>query len=275
MAELDHLQLSEKDPEGMKDVLRLLISGAQENLGDLYVGTYLQGSQATGDFDEFSDLDFFVVVKSDVPKDIVDKLQKFHRSLFDEHPSHWAKHLEGSYIPLDALENLPPPRKKLLYLDHGHANFSMSDHDHYLAVLWVFREKGLILDGPDPKDFICLVPVESFREETRETMVTWANTILCNPEEMTEKWYQAFAVMNYCRLAATYVEGEVNSKQHGIRWAREAMDEEWHSLYDQANAQRAHPMEELLKRADEEVLQKTKDFVRYVVRTFVEEDFEK
>ena len=46
----------------LNTVLRELVDRLQAALGDNFVGAYLQGSFAVGDFDQDSDCDFIVVV---------------------------------------------------------------------------------------------------------------------------------------------------------------------------------------------------------------------
>ncbi len=253
-----------RDPDGLRDVLARLMAGAWERLGADYVGAYLQGSLATGGFDEASDVDFLIVVEREVCADAVKRLQDFHRALY-EHPSHWARHLEGSYVPRAALADLPPPRRELLYLDHGSTTFERSDHDHHLAVLWTLRERGVVLDGPDPKTLIPPIPPEALREEVRTTMVSWGEQILSDPAEMSSLWYQAFAVLSYCRMAETLRTGEVHSKGRGAAWAKTAMDPRWHGLIDLAQRQRLQPIVELAMPADPRDLAETRSFIRYVV----------
>lgn len=221
-----------RDLAGLHDVLQKLVAGVRERLAGNYVGVYLQGSLATGDFDDSSDVDFLIITEDEPTEPVIAALQTFHQALYDDHPSHWAKHLEGSYIPRAALTELPPPRRRLLYLDHGSTTFEMSDHDHYLAVLWVLREQGVTLEGPEPKSLVPLIPVDALRAEVRTTMIDWAKTILCDPDEISARWYQAFAVLSYCRMAETLATGEVHSKRHGVNWAKMTMDKKWHDLFD-------------------------------------------
>ena len=235
------------DPHGLRDVLGRLVAGARELLGADYVGAYLQGSLATGDFDDASDVDFLVVVEREPPDDVVGRLQALHRALH-ACPSYWGRHLEGSYVPRAALAELPPPRRELLYLDHGSTTFERSDHDHYLAVLWVLRERGVVLDGPDPKGLVPRVPPEALVVEARATMAEWAAQIFADPAEMTTRWYQAFAVLSYCRMAQTLRTGEVHSKRRGAAWARTAMDPRWRGLIDDAIGERLRPPAECCRR---------------------------
>lgn len=254
---------ADRHPDELNDVLSHLVAGVRERLGANYVGAYLQGSLAVGDFDDTSDVDFLVVVDREVAAKSVESLQEFHRALY-QHPSRWAQHLEGSYVPRAALANLPPPRREVLYLDHGSTTFERSDHDHCLAVLWTLRERGVILDGPDPTTLIPPIPPEALREETRTTMLDWAEQIFGDPAEMSSLWYQVFAVLSYCRMAETLRTGEVHSKRHGALWAMNAMDPRWHGLIRRAQKQRMRPLEELASPAETRLLAETKSFIRYV-----------
>jgi predicted nucleotidyltransferase len=257
-----------RDPDGLRDVLARLVAGTKERLGANYIGVYLQGSMATGDFDVSSDIDFLVVVEREPHYDVVRRLAELHLALY-AHPSHWGQHLEGSYVPRAALVELPPPRRHLLYLDHGSTRFERSDHDHYLAVLWTLRERGIVLDGPDPKGLVSLVSAEALQTETLDSMRRWADLIFTNPAEMTTCWYQAYAVLSYCRMAETLRTGEVHGKRHGAAWARTAMQPRWHTLIDSAEVERRRPLAELFVPADNDILTQTKAFIRHVLEAHV------
>src|SRR5947209_7124488 len=104
----------------LNTVLRELVAWVQRVLRDDFIGAYLQGSFAIGDFDIYSDVDFLIVLEEDVSDVLLPELQSLHRQVFGL-PSAWAQHLEGSYLPKAALRHLPLPTRKLLYLDHGRA----------------------------------------------------------------------------------------------------------------------------------------------------------
>jgi predicted nucleotidyltransferase len=74
-------------------------------LGDNVVGVYLQGSFALGAADEWSDVDFIVAVD----RTVIDltPLNAIHAHLYQQ-PVDWAKHLEGSYIPIALLRQVDP-----------------------------------------------------------------------------------------------------------------------------------------------------------------------
>lgn len=263
-----HLDAATRDQAGLVDVLDRLVDGTRTVLGENYVGTYLQGSLATGGFDNHSDIDFFVVTEDQPIASHVDALQEFHCELY-QHPCYWAQHLEGSYAPRTALQQLPPPRVELLYLNHGATTFEVSDHDHYLAVLWILRERGIALDGPPAKALVPPVPVDALRAEVRKTMVEWGSLMLTDSDEISARWYQAFAVLSYCRMAETLESGEIHSKLHGAGWAKATMGEQWQSLIDEAIAERARPIEELLLPPEPATKLETQSFVRQVLKNYI------
>ena len=88
-------------------VLLELVALVRDALGANFIGAYLQGAFAVGDFDAYSDVDFLVVVEEDIADAQLPQLQALHGDVF-QLPSAWAQHLEGSYIPRDALRHLPP-----------------------------------------------------------------------------------------------------------------------------------------------------------------------
>src|SRR6478735_2122255 len=55
----------------LNSVLEELVTSVRSALGDAFVGAYLQGSFAVGDFDQHSDVDFIIVVKEELSDDFV------------------------------------------------------------------------------------------------------------------------------------------------------------------------------------------------------------
>ena len=64
-------------------VLAHLLEGVQRLLGDNFVGAYLQGSFAVGDFTEFSDCDFIVVTARDITPEELPAFQALHAAIHE------------------------------------------------------------------------------------------------------------------------------------------------------------------------------------------------
>src|SRR5260221_11187869 len=93
---------SEPYPE-MASVLQRFVAGVQNALGSNFLGAYLVGSLATGDFDLDSDVDFLILTKAELTDAEVKSLQQVHVDIhaLGRYP---AEHLEGAYIRADLMK---------------------------------------------------------------------------------------------------------------------------------------------------------------------------
>src|SRR4051812_2183389 len=148
-------------------VLSHLLAGATAALGDNFVGAYLQGSFAVGDFTEFSDCDFIIVTARDIRPEELPALQALHAGIHELPYPYWRTGLEGSYAPAAILRRWattprdPPGEPRgpgwtdpglsgsparaypFWYLDHGSKVLVRSEHDNTQVVRWCLREKGV------------------------------------------------------------------------------------------------------------------------------------
>jgi hypothetical protein len=260
----------------LNEVLRGLLEGVQAVLGAKFVGAYLQGSFAIGDFDEHSDVDFIIVIEHDLLDDEVRALQSMHARIFALDCA-WAQHLEGSYFPMAVLRQ--PPRgdrgrrargefglnTPLWFLDNGSNSPTLSDHCDTLVVRWVVRERGVVLAGPPPTTLIEPLPEDALRAEILATMRGWGKVIVAHPEQYANRFYQTYIVLNFCRMLHDLRTGYPGSKLAGARWAKANLDPSWAGLIDRTWAGRPHPEVSVRQPADPEDFQATLQFVRYII----------
>ena len=252
------------DPE-LNAVLAHLLGEAKALLGDNFVGAYLQGSFAVGDFDGDSDVDFVVATREELSDRQVQALQVVHRDVYALE-SEWAKHLEGSYFPVATLRDHHRHGAPLWYLDHGSRSLERSDHCNTIVVRWVVREHGIALTGPDPATLVDPIPIDVLRAEMRATMRDWGADILAHPEPYRNRFYQGFIVLNYCRMLHDLIEGRPGSKRAGATWAKTVLDPEWPALIDRAWGGRHNPAVAVREPADAEDFQRTLRFVDLIMR---------
>ena len=249
----------------LNPVLAELVAGIQAALGDVFVGAYLQGSFAVGDFDRYSDVDFVIAVREEPSDEQVDALQALHDRIY-RLGSEWAQHLEGSYFPLAILRADRQRATNLWYLDHGSRSLVRSDHCNTRVVRWVVRERGIALAGPAPRSLVDRIPVEALRQEIGETMRSWGEQILDSPERYRNRFYQGFIVLNYCRMLHDLVEGRPGSKRAGAEWAKENLDPAWSALIDRAWDTRPNPAVTVREPPDAADFETTLQFVKAIVR---------
>src|SRR3954471_8080208 len=130
-------------------VLHLLLARVQAALGDHFVGMYLHGSLASGDFDpQRSDIDFVVITAGQLPDAVIHNLEALHLRLIHSGLS-WATKLEGTYLPQQALRRYTP--SDALYPSLNEASFYMGRHgSDWVIQSHILREQGIVLAGPDP-----------------------------------------------------------------------------------------------------------------------------
>jgi hypothetical protein len=245
-------------------VLDQFVRAAELALGDRFIGAYLQGSFAVGDFDEHSDADFIVAVRDELKPEQVARLQQLHRDLYNL-PVQWAKHLEGSYFPAALLRSSDGAGASLWYLDHGNSALVQSSHCNTLVVRVVLREYGITLAGPSPSELIDPISVGALRRETRHMMQQWAREILNDPGPYRNRFYQGYIVLSYARMLHDLVEGRPGSKRAGAEWAKTTLGPESRDLIDRAWATRPDPASSVRQPADPVDFERTLEFMQFCI----------
>jgi len=260
---------SEPYPE-LRLVLETFVGGVQGAVKANFVGAYLVGSLATGDFDHDSDIDFLIVTDEELTDAQVQSLQALHLELHSL-GCYPAQHLEGSYMPRHLLNRADQVgTQPIWYIDNGSTSLERSLHDNKWHVLWILRECAITLSGPDPKALVqpvlpeallseMLVSVEKLRSHFVAEIgkpLGWFNT----------RFGQSFAVLTCCRMLHTLQDGAVRSKLAGVEWAERSLDTEWHKLIREAWAEREGVRFGVKVRqlADTKRLQETARFIAYV-----------
>lgn len=250
--------------ETLNGILSELVTGWKIILMENFLGASLGGSFAHGGWQAYSDVDFNVFIQQDPDHYKLDALKALHAGIFTQE-TYYARHLEGSFLPVDILADLDRSSEPVWYLDNGSLNFERSTHDNTLVNRWVLREKAVVLAGPHPSTWIPVVPAERLKNEVWGTMSSWAEEIRTGICKLDNRFYQAFAVLMYCRMLHTLATGEVRGKPAGAAWGLENLDQKWHPLIEDALSSRPHQHEKVWQPADPVKLEQTNAFMAYVL----------
>jgi hypothetical protein len=217
-------------------VLRRLLDGVQAILGARLVGMYLDGSLAIGDFDpDKSDIDFVTVTEGTLSDEIFQALRDMHAGLAKGH-SKWGQELEGSYIPLDALQHDPWP-DALPQIERGGGLGMVRQESGYWAIhRYMLREHGVALDGPAPRSLISAVHGDELRQAVLAVLNEWWAPMLANPIQVQNMFYRCYAVLTMCRMLYTVRHGSIVTKPVAARWAENTLDRRWAPLIRDALA---------------------------------------
>ena len=240
------------------ELLRRLLGGARGVLGRGFVGAYLFGSLACGGFDEASDVDVLVVTEEEVSAEDFGALREMHERLA-AYDSPWATQLEVSYIPRRALRRHDPNDSTHPHLDRGAGErLRLARHDSdWVVQRSTLRERGVTLEGPEPRALIDPVTPEDLRRAMLD-LLWWPKEMLGQPARLSPRGYQSYMVLTMCRVLYTLESGRVASKLEAARWAAEELGGRWAPLIERALEGRRTPDE---RAADEDVAA-TLDLIR-------------
>ena len=247
----------------LNTVLSELVASAQTVLGANMLGAYLQGSFAVGEFDADSDCDFIVVINEELSDDQVGALNAMHERTYGLDYA-WAKHLEGSYFPKELLRDFTLRGESIWYVDHGSRSLERSAHDNTVVVRCVLREHGIALLGPSPATLIDPIPVVALRQDILEHLRAYREWALADPRNVSNRFYQAYAVLNSCRALHDLHTGTVGSKRAGAEWAKATLDPSRARLIDRAWAGRTNPALSVRQPADPQDVQSALEFIQYI-----------
>ena len=213
-----------------QDLLRRI----QSILGERLVGLYLDGSLATGDFDEGSDIDFVAATTEEVDEATFLALQAMHDRIA-ETGTRYALELEGSYVSLQALRRYDPANDVHPNIERGRGErLKLVAHSEAWNIhRWTLRERGIILFGPDPRTLVDPVTPQMLRR-TLGPVQEWAESILQDPAKIAAPGYQSYVVLTMCRALYTLEFDAVASKPTAMRWAKETKAARWVPLIERA-----------------------------------------
>src|SRR3990170_6454454 len=89
--------------------------------------------------------------------------------------------------------------------------------------------------------------------------------ILANPARYSNRFYQGFIVLSYCRMLHDLHIGHPGSKREGAKWAKSVLDPSWSKLIERAWDTRPDPARKVQEPADPQDFQQTLRLVAHVM----------
>jgi len=207
-------------------------------LGRAFVGLYLEGSIALGEFEaDRSDIDFVVVTDGDVSEETFLTLKSLHARIAAAE-SRWGPELEGSYIPRQAIRHHDPRPAAHPYIDRGTSELGIvhQESGYWIIHRQLLREHGVALAGPDPHTLIDPVHPDQVRRAAADVLREWWLPMLDDPTRLQSWGYRCYAVLTMCRMLYTLRHGTIVSKRFAARWAQDTLDPRWTNLVRDALA---------------------------------------
>jgi hypothetical protein len=209
----------------VNEFLGLLLTHQQTFLGNYFVGLYLGGSLALGDFNlSSSDIDFLTITSEPLPLEAIPELERLHRRLYAM-PSPWGKKLDGSYVPQNILRHWTADHPPCPFVEGD--QFQVTNQGSAVIQRHIIREYGVTIAGPDPHELIEPVSLDELRNALHDMAETWWRPELSNPSWIAQTRNQPFAILTMCRSLYILEHGDVASKAVAGRWAQTALGQQW------------------------------------------------
>jgi len=220
---------------GVHQVLELLLANMQAVLRDEFIGLYLSGSLACGDFDPHtSDIDFLVVTRDELSAAQLAAVDGLHQRLLESSPQ-WGGELEGSYISLGAIRRHQRPPAAHPHLERGCGQLRVEPHDSdWIIHRYIIRNQGVTLAGPPPEQLIDPITPTELKQAVRDLLFGWWEPMLKDPARLVHLGYRYYAVQTMCRTLYTLEFGRLVSKPVAAQWAKTELGGRWAPLIEES-----------------------------------------
>jgi len=213
-------------------LLSLMLGSLRAILKNQFVGFYLGGSLALGDFDpRRSDIDFIVVTDEELSYETVAALEAMHRRLWTSGRK-WATKLDGSYVPQLVVRHWTSEDAPCPFVEGN--RFTVTNQGSAVIQRHIIRPYGVIVSGPSPLSLINRVDADNLRSALWNLLENWWRPLLIDPAWVRESPNQPFAVLTMCRALYTLDHGIVTSKPVAARWVQETIGDRWLKLINWA-----------------------------------------
>lgn len=217
-------------------VLHSLTAGMVHILGENLVGVYLTGSLSYGDFNpENSDIDLLTILKNPVSQEKLEALKQLHLQVEADHKK-WAKRIECSYLLMDMLQSIQPPKTPRPYIGEGIFYPKAPYGNEWIINQYLLYKHGIALIGPDFKTLVKPIPIEDVREACiRDLFEEWQPK-MTDPTYLKNSHYQAYVVLNMCRILYTVIRHSTATKKDSAAWVRRKFGPRWSKLIETAES---------------------------------------
>lgn len=208
-------------------------NAVQASLAGNVVGLYLTGSLTYGDFvRERSDLDLWAVVKRPLLSRDMESIRQMHEQIESRYPV-WAKRIECSYVPLEFMPAILPPKSPRPWWGFGVLYPNALYGNEWIMNQYFLLHFGVAMAGPEYKTLVDHVDIKEMQKACARDLVEEWVPKMDDTEWLANSHYQSYLVLNLCRILYTVCHESAGSKKAAARWAKCAFPQ-WQELIEEA-----------------------------------------
>lgn len=218
----------------VNEVLHSLTTGIIKIFGSNVVGIYLTGSLSYGDFNpKSSDIDLTVVLYTPASIELLELVKELHVQIEVTHKQ-WAQRIECSYTPISMLESILPPELPRPYVGEGILYPEALYGNEWLINQYLLYKHSIALIGPEFKTLIKPIDIIDVQKAcVRDLFQEWQPKIH-DPIYLKNSHYQAYVILNMCRILYTVMCNETASKKVSAAWVKKEFGTQWNTVIQAA-----------------------------------------
>lgn len=246
--------------DDINKLLDVLLTQIQSVLHGKFLGLYLYGSLASGDFDhDISDIDLLAVIDKDINDQELSALKEMHAAIASQYPK-WKHRIEVAYLSVTGLREFKNKRSKIAVISPGEPLHIKDAGMDWLVNWYAVQEHGITLFGPNKTTFIPDISKEEFRNSIKEYASLWLQWIK-EYDNTSVPGSLAYVVFTMCRILYGYKHGDQTSKKQAGLWVTQEFPE-WISLINEAIAWRKAQWD-AVQYKEENAISKVRKFVKF------------
>lgn len=216
-------------------LLYFLAKGIQEIFSDELRGIYLTGSLSYGDFNVGrSDIDLAVVLEKPALPEKIEAIKNLHLTA-ERKFKKWSERIECSYIPLEMLKNILPPKDPRPYFGEGKFYPAAPYGNEWLINKFFLYQYGIALFGPDFKNLCQPVDISDVKQASINDLFKEWEPKIKDAAYLKNSHYQSYVILNLCRILHTIERGETVCKTEAALRVKKEFPQ-WKNLIEAADS---------------------------------------
>lgn len=218
----------------INEILLDISTAIKDVLDKNLIGLYLFGSLTYGDFNRnSSDIDLVTIVSKLLNQNEIELIKQIHKKAGEKYEK-WRDRLECSYTPIDMLESLLPSKEPRPYYGGGIFFEKATYGNEWIINNYLLYEHGIPLLGCDFKELLKPINIIEVQKACiRDLFQEWEPKIV-DGEWLDNSHYQAYIVMNLCRILYTVTCGATQTKKISAEWLKHKFGFPWVNLIEAA-----------------------------------------
>lgn len=194
-----------------KNILDDLLATLKASYADHFIGLYLYGSLATGDFSSGqSDIDLLIVIKTEINEESLTIAKNLHKKFNVQHMG-WVKRIDVAYMNIEDLKVIKSKPYTTIVSNGSGGVEIVAAPEYYLIDWFKVQSHSINLFGPPVSTLMPTISKDEFKSVVRNYMQTLDN----GANDAKNRGAQAYLVLTACRSLYAYLHGEHTSKKDG------------------------------------------------------------